>query len=118
MTKSIKHMLKKINKFTVDKVLFEYDYLPIEVIVKDSDDNKYIAINTDPINNTWIITKVNNSIINRYIDGKISLKYIYERANNIIYLVNEKDNKITEYEYKDFPEDEKPIDWDTIYFSK
>jgi len=82
-----------IGVLTLDKILFEFDNLPILVVCLDTSGNRYFCLCTDPIMEfTWLISRISlNSLID-VIQNKISVLDAFKNSNNKIYLYNDLKN--------------------------
>ena len=102
-----------IGVLTLDKILFEFDNLPILVVCLDTSGNRYFCLCTDPIMEfPWLISRISlNSLID-VIQNKISVLDAFKNSNNKIYLYNDLKKYVEQVfiYFNDIPEDELPDD--------
>ena len=98
-----------IGILTLDKILFEFDNLPILVVCLDTVGNHYFCLCTDSIMEfTWLISKITvNSLID-VIQDKISILDVFKNSKDKIYLYNDSGNYVEQvFTYFDeIPEEE------------
>ena len=98
-----------IGILTLDKILFEFDNLPIWVVCLDTFGNHYFCLCTDSIMEfTWLISKITvNSLID-VIQDKISILDVFKNSKDKIYLYNDSGNYVEQvFTYFDeIPEEE------------
>ena len=98
-----------IGILTLDKILFEFDNLPILVVCLDTFGTHYFCLCTDSIMEfTWLISKITvNSLID-VIQDKISILDVFKNSKDKIYLYNDSRNYVEQvFTYFDeIPEEE------------
>ena len=101
----------EIGNLYIEKILFEFDKMPIVFICLDDNGNRYLCLCTDSILNfTWMITKINRRILLELLTDKISILCAYEKSNNKVFILNKSVDGIAvlKYDFDNIPEEELP----------
>lgn len=95
----------------LEKVLFEFDKTPMLVVCRDDCGKAYLCLCTDVIiQETWMITQVNNRILIDLIEDKIPILEAYRVSHNPILLgtLVQGEMQYKKYAFNELPDEELP----------
>lgn len=101
----------EIGNLFIEKVLFEFDKMPIVFVCQNSKRDKYLCVCTDCIvGYSWMITRIERDILINLIKDKISILKAFEETQEKIYIVNKENDEYvcSKYDFADIPMDELP----------
>lgn len=98
-------------RLVVEKILFEFDKIPMIFVGQDTNKKRFLCLCTDCIEgDTWLVTKIERKVLLELIANKIPVLDAYKKANGYIYVINKEKNiyKQEKYLFANIPEDELP----------
>lgn len=101
----------EIGDLSLDKVLFEFEKLPIIFVCRDREEFYYFCLCTDMIiDNTWMLTKVSRGLLLKLLDNEISILDIFKMSGDEVIIINQHGENISceKKKFQDIPEDELP----------
>lgn len=104
-------IIPEIGKLTEEKVLFEFDKIPIIFVCKNQYRQRYLCICTDCIlGYSWMITEVSRDILIDLIRDKITVLEAFGLSKKKVYIIEkDKEQYLWEsYDFSDVPKDELP----------
>lgn len=92
-----------------EKILFQFENLPMIVVCKNDNGERFLFLCTDPIwDITWMITKIPTDILISLIENKIGILDSFKASGNPIYITKKEGIYCREYNFSDIPQDELP----------
>lgn len=103
----------ELGNLYIDKILFEFENIPIVFICKNDNNDMCLCLCTDSITEyTWLVTKININLLNQIMHDEVFVYEGFKNSNESIYLINQKDNHFlyNKYLFSDLPKSELPED--------
>lgn len=103
--------IPEIGELTEEKILFEFDKIPIIFVCHNQTRKKYLCVCTDCIvGYSWLLTEITRTTLIELIKDKISVLKAFEISKNKIYSINREENQYSyeKYNFADIPEEELP----------
>lgn len=103
--------IPEIGNLYIEKVLFEFDKVPMVFICQNLKKDRFLCLCTDCITGySWMIAKIERRTLIKLINDKISILNAIKETKNKIYIVNKEKGEYTysKYNFKDIPLDELP----------
>ncbi len=96
---------------SLDKVLFEFEKLPIIFVCRDREECYYFCLYTDMIiDNTWMVTKVSRGLLLKLLDDEISILDMFKMSGNEIIIISQHGESMSceKKKFQDISEDDLP----------
>ena len=92
-----------------EKILFQFENMPMIVVCKNDNEERFLFLCTDPIwDTTWMITKIPTNMLINLIENKISVLDSFRTSGNPIYITKNEGIYCRKYNFSDIPQDELP----------
>ena len=99
--------IPEIGELTEEKILFEFDKIPIIFVCHNQTRKKYLCVCTDCIvGYSWLLTEITRTTLIELIKDKISVLKAFEISKNKIYSINREENQYSyeKYNFADIPD--------------